>query len=238
MSEPYEIDSENNTCYIYPRLHIPNGSLLTFDNCPEIFNASTPKLVKFCCFMIIYEATQQSSYKRVQDFLRDYSSTILLTPAVLFNILSLMVLRNLSRKRSKTSTNNYMMYLCTMDLMTILAKFFHETVVVRNAVREKPIEITDFMCKFTSFFESVCSITSIYLLIAMSIDKLICVLVPLRVQQLLTPTKARIVFIVVLVVSSTFSCYELFSMKVVKLTHNFENTTQVGYDCDTKWPER
>jgi hypothetical protein len=243
---PYIFNYDEDTCYIFPRSKIPNGTLLTFDNCPEAFNQTTPKLVKFCCFMIIYEITQKSSYKIVQDFMRDYGSTVLLPPAVLFNILSLMVLRNLTKKGSRTSTNHYMMYLCTMDLLTIFAKFFHETVVVRNAIREHPIVITDFVCKFTSFFESVCSITSIYLLIAMSIDKLICVLIPLKVSQLLTPSKARIIFIVIFIISSVFSSYELFAQHSVELRVNRTEIASptataayspIGYDCDTKWPE-
>ena len=256
----------NNTCFIYPRAKIPNGLYLTYDSCPERYDNHTPKLVKYCCFIIIYEITQSSNYKIAQDFLRDYSSTLLLLPAILFNILSLVVLNRLSKTRVKTSTTVYMKYLCTLDMLTIVSKFFHEIVVVRNAVRENPILITSFMCKFINFFESACTISSIYLLIAMSIDKLVCVLMPLKVSQLLTPMKAKQIFSCIILLSSLFSCYELFAQHAVelrvtsiksssknssvgqdkpnKLSHmshlinTNNNYSFVGYDCDSKWPER
>ncbi len=104
------------------------------------------------------------------------------------------------------------------------------------------------MCKFISFFESTCTISSIYMLIAMSIDKLICVLKPLKVNQLLTPRNARISTTCILTVAAVFSSYELFAqhsieLKVSKQKDNFsQNVTEkeyilIGYDCDTKWPE-
>ena len=90
----------------------------------------------------------------------------------------------------------------------------------------------------------------------MSIDKLICVVVPLRVNQILTPSNARIVTTVILAVASLFSTYELFSQKSVMMrvknrkgpiaaeeviimngTADQEYSVYIGYDCDTKWPE-
>lgn len=199
----------------------------------------------FCTVLIMII---RSSYKKMQDFLRDYSSTLLLLPAVFFNVLTLVVLQKLSKNRTKTSTTNYMKYLCQLDTLTIISKFIHESLVVRNAVREKPIVINSFMCKFISFFESTCTISSIYLLIAMSIDKLICVLMPLKVNQLLTPTKAKIVTTSILMLASLFSSYEMFAQQSVELRvtegkgSSEENMTNekfsfIGYDCDTKWPE-
>jgi hypothetical protein len=86
--------------------------------------------------------------------------------------------------------------------------------VVRNGLRKHPFVINNFVCKSLSFAESLCAISSIYLLIAMTIDKLICVIIPLKVGQLLTPTKARIIVTCILVISAMISSYTLFDKRV------------------------
>jgi hypothetical protein len=60
--------------------------------------------------MIIYGITQKSNYKKAQDWLRDYSSSLLVMPSVLFNVLALIVLNRFHRLRnySQTSTTFYM----------------------------------------------------------------------------------------------------------------------------------
>lgn len=260
MQPPYEINSLNNSCFILPRAKIPNGLYLTYDTCPEHFDNSTLKLVKYCCFIIIYTITQQSNYKKAQDFLRDYSSSLLVIPSALFNILALVVLNRFNRLRnySQTSTTFYMKSICILDTFTIISKFLHEIVVVRNASRANPIVITSFMCKFLFFFESACSISAIYLLIAMSIDKLICVLIPLKVNQYLTTTRAKIAFTCIILIASLISTFELVVQESVELPISTINESKnsklnnsslssesdnksysfIRYDCDTRWPER
>ncbi len=86
------------------------------------------------------------------------------------------------------------------------------------------------------------------MLIAMSIDKLICVLIPLKVNQLLTTRNARIASTCILTAAAVFSSYELFAQHSIELKVSQEkgpvsqNMTEkeyflIGYDCDTKWPE-
>lgn len=101
------------------------------------------------------------------------------------------------------------------------------------------------LCKSLSFAESLCAISSIYLLIAMTVDKLICVLLPLKVSQLLTPNKARIVFACLFTFSTTISSYNLVVKEayphakkplVGHLVDNGsqEETNMYPYDCKTK----
>ena len=85
------------------------------------------------------------------------------------------------RNNTRTSTTFYMKCICVFDTLTIVAKFLNEVIVVGNGPRKTPIMITSAMCKSLSFSESVCAIASIYLLIAMSFDKLVCVVAPLKV---------------------------------------------------------
>ena len=217
--KPYIFDALNDTCYILPRAKIPNGLILNYQTCPENFDNTTLKLVKYCCFIIIYGITQKSNYKNAQDFLRDYSSSLLVIPSVLFNILALIVLNRFNRLKnySQTSTTFYMKSICFLDTLTIVSKFLHEIIVVRNAVRTNPIFINSYMCKFLFFFESSSSISAIFLLITMSIDKLICVLKPLKANQILSSFKAKIIVFVIILLSACISSYELITQTAVEL---------------------
>ena len=251
--EPYIFDALNDTCYILPRSKLPNGLILNYETCPENFDNTTLKLVKYCCFFIIYGITQKSNYIKVQNFLRDYSSSLLVIPSVLFNILALIVLNRFNRLKnySQTSTTFYMKSICFLDTLTIISKFLHEIIVVRNAVRTNPIFINSYMCKFLFFFESSCSISAIFLLITMSIDKLICVLKPLKANQILSSFKAKIIVFIIILISASISSYELITQTAVELpipiieeskiniTNNNKsiNNNFIRYDCDSQWPE-
>lgn len=120
--------------------------------------------------------------------------------------------------------------------------FRNEVIVVRNALRgQHPLRLNDVLCKSLSFAESLCAISSIYLLIAMTVDKLICVLLPLKVSQLLTPNKARIVFACLFTFSTTISSYNLVvkeayphAKKPIVDNSSQEETHMYPYDCKTK----
>ena len=230
MDSRFSLNKENNTCSIFPGVLLkhPNGLNLTYDECPERFDNSTAKAIRYCCYLIMDNHIQTSYLKKTQDWLRYNSSSVLVIPAVLFNLLSLVVLIRFQKQRgsTKTSTTFYMECLCIFDMLTILSKFLNEVIVVRNGLREDPIVINSFICKALSFSESSCAICSIYLLIAMSIDKLICVLAPLKVGQLLTPTKAKIIFSFIFVFSVCISSYNLFD----KIVYEFEVIKEDSHD--------
>nr|QVK45703.1 G protein-coupled receptor [Proales similis] len=243
MSYPFEFRTVNGSqaCFVYPRPQFPDGLYLTYDNCPEEYDNSTSKIVRYCCLNILFSSIQDSVYKRTQDWLRYHGSSALVAPAVLFNILSLFVLSTF--KGGKNSTTFYMKCLCIFDALTIIAKFLYEVIVVRNGLRQQPIVINSFLCKFLSFSEGLLAISSIYLLIAMSVDKLICVLMPLKVSQLLTQNKAKVVVSCILLVSGLISSYNLFDMRVWILeTDSNSNRTNSSspryfYDCGSNYPD-
>ena len=117
--------------------------------------------MSYCCLRIIIQSIQTSYYKKTQDWLLYNSSSVLLLPAVFFNVLALVVLnrfhRNLHNRHrtSTTSTTFYMKCICLFDTLTIVAKFLNEQIVVGNGRRAKPIMLTSSMCKSLSFLESV-----------------------------------------------------------------------------------
>lgn len=226
MNQLYACQTKNDSyfCNIFPGKSFPNGLLLTYDSCPEYYNNQTHKAIRFCCIDIIFKNSENSFYIQAEKWLCYNSSMLLVLPAVFFNILALIVLKQFKKSKSnlKTSTTFYMRCLCVFDALTIISKFLNEIIVVRNGIRANPIALTSFVCKILSFLESMCAISSIYLLIAMSIDKLVCVLIPLKVGQLLTPTKAKIYFSVILVLVAIFSSYDLFDKRVYVWQKNIE----------------
>ena len=113
--------------------------------------------------------------------------------------------------------------LCILDTLTIVSKFVYEVIVVRNGLREHPLVITSFLCKFLGFSECLCAVSAIYVLIAMSIDKLICVLAPLKVSQILTTNKARFIFSCILFSSALMASYNLFDRRVFILNSNLDD---------------
>jgi hypothetical protein len=232
MSTIYEcVLNANKTfkCFIFPRSKFPQGLWLDYDSCPDVFDNQTGRLVSDLCIgkIMIDKVVQNSIYYQIQSWLRYYCSTVLVAPAVLFNLLSFLVLLSFQKSRSstKTSTTFYMICLSIFDILAIVSKFLYEIIIVQNGLRERPLVINSIMCKMISFSESFFMITSIYLLIAMTIDKLLCVVVPLKVAALLTPNKAKIVISLLLFLAAVVSSYNLFDKKV----------EEVSYGCVSNW---
>lgn len=180
--------------------------------CIDVYDIFTEKSILECCLL---DELNNSYLVKIQHWLTYYSSSFLVLPAIFLNLLSLLVLSNYLKPNSNSTTINfYMKYLCVVDILTIISKFINEIIVVRNAIRENPYPINSIVCKLTPFFESVFGITSIYTLILMSIDKLICVAFPLFSASLLRPKKAKIMCILTLILSTIYSSHNIFYQTV------------------------
>ena len=208
MESRVDFNETSNTCFIKPNSNFPNGSILDYENCPDWYNSSK-KLVRYCCLKIIANKLEDSNLKKIQHWLTYHSSSLLVVPAIVFNLLSFLVLTRFSKlNASATSINFYMQCLCIFDILTMLCKFLHEYFVVKNSIRDNPFDLSPLVCKLTHFSESVFGITSIYILILMSIDKLICVAFPLKSGSLLRPKRAKIVCLIIIL--STMNHLALF----------------------------
>ena len=202
---------------------------LDYDLCPESYSKATKPLVVQCCLNIIINKLGDSYMTKIQSWLTHYGSSLLVVPAVFFNLLSFLVLSSFSKLNTNaTSINFYMKSLCVFDTLTILSIFLHDHVVVRNQIRENPFKINSSACKLTHFSESTFGITSIYILILMSFDKLICVAFPFKSGSILTPNRAKLMCIFVLLFSAIYSSYHFFIHKV----HIYKKPTNTTmYDC-------
>lgn len=241
--------NSSTTCYIPPL-----GLSLDFATCPDEYTSSTSatsptlSLIRICCIKIITNVDEIRVLKEIQNFLTYYSCTLLLVPAVFFNLLALLVLRrfNISTGGGRTSTSLYMMVLCVLDTLAIVAKFIYEVVIIQNQRRASPIAISSLFCKLIHFSETLFSVSAIYLLIAMAIDKLICVVYPLWVFSVLTRKTARNVCVIISVIAAINASFHLFNQHVQVLDYsdnedmdgqNSSDITKYVYDCDSKWPD-
>jgi hypothetical protein len=246
MQLPIEFNS-STTCYI-PLLELS----LDYTSCPDEYTSATSSLVRICCIKIITNIDDLRRLKEIQNFLTYYGCSLLLAPAVFFNLLALLVLRrfNISTGGGRTSTSLYMMVLCVLDTLAIVAKFIYEVVIIQNQRRASPIAISSLFCKLIHFGETLFSVSAIYLLIAMAIDKLICVVYPLWVFSVLTRKTARNVCIVISVIAAINASFHLFNQRVQVLDYSDNESvdessspadadaaTKYVYDCDSKWPD-
>jgi hypothetical protein len=228
--ESFTFNETFNTCYIRPSDFFPNGSYLDYDTCPESYTNSTISAVFECCLRIIINRLENSHLTKIQGWLAHHSSTLLIGPAIVFNLLSLLVLSRFSKLNSSaTSISFYMQCLCIFDALTMLSKFLNEFILVKNQRRQQPFQINSLVCKLSYFSESIFGVTSIYILILMSIDKLICVAFPLRSSSILRPKKAKLLCLFVLLLSMMYSSYHLLTQKALVTMKQTSNTT--SYEC-------
>jgi hypothetical protein len=186
--------------------------------------------LQICVSIWLHEITA-SPMSKIHNWLTYYSSSYLVLPAIFFNLLSLVVLSNYAKRNiSSTTINCFMKYLCIVDMLTIFSKFINEIVVVRNVHRIPQYKINSIICKMTPFFESVFGITSIYILILMSFDKLICVVFPLKSGSLLVPKKAKIKCSFLIFFSAIYSSHNIFNQTV----YIQNSTTTYSYSCYEK----
>ena len=233
--ENFTFNETLNTCFIKPNEFYPNGSYYDYEKCPESYSNLTKSFVFKCCLQIIINRLEDSYSTKIQGWLTYHSSMLLIGPAVIFNLISLLVLSRFSKlNASATSISFYMQCLCVFDSLTMLSKFLNEFIVVKNSIRLQPFKINAIVCKLSYFSESIFGITSIYILILMSIDKLICVAFPLRSSSLLRPKKAKLMCLLVMILSMIYSTYHLFTQTVLvtmKRTSNINTTDTTVYEC-------
>ena len=218
-----------NQCFIQTNIDYPNRPFMDYDSCPELYTNSTNPLIFGCCLKIILEKLERSPILSIQNWLTYYSSSLLVGPAIIFNLLAFLVLLRFSKSnQNATSINFYMQCLCVFDTLTIILKFLHEYMVVRNTVRKNPFKINSSACKLTHFSESTFGITSIYILILMSIDRFICVAFPFKSGSILRPNRAKLMCIFVLLFTAIYSSHHLFIHKV----HVYRTPNNLTvYDC-------
>ena len=220
---------DSSKCYEEVRLKNASDTNLNYYTCPEYYDNSTERVIIFCCINFIINQIENSLVGKLQYCLAYYSSSILVLPAIIFNIFSLFILSRFSKLNSIGITiNYYMKYLCIFDTLTIISKFIYECAVVRNVIRKDPLILNSLICKLTHFSESAFGITSIYLLVLMTVDKLFYVAFPLSVSSYLKPKRANLFCALTFLFSTSYSLYHVFSQDIQR---NSVKNSQPSYNC-------
>ena len=229
-----------NKCFI-----TLNGSYFDDDiNCTKFIRNDSTALY---CFGCILKKEFNSTTMKIQQFLQYNSTRLLMMPAIVLNLVSYLVLLSFSKdykkigkiSNARNSMNFYLKCLCIFDTLTILSKSIHEFIVVNNnkpgIKEEEKIEVNLFSCKIIYFSSSVFKITSIYLLILMSIYRLIVTTSPFKVLSSLRPKISKILFAILVLLSISYSlCNILVIFRGQNNPHSANTTENIykSYNCN------
>ena len=241
MTDKILFNETLNSCFI-----ALNGSYFDDDDQCTNFSTNKPDLFSLCMECIV-KKQNNTLMTKTQQFLSCNSSWILLIPAISFNLLSFLVLLSFSkddRKNKitvnfKNSMNFYLKCLCISDILAIFTKTLHEFIVIRNQSPDrkemnKKFELSLLDCKIMHCMNSVFTITSIYLLILMSIDRLIVVVFPFKVISAMRPKRAKILSSILLLISVAYSL--CFNVILIEFKDGYirNGTNATVYSCEVK----
>lgn len=161
-------------------------------------------------------------YMRPNHFLRIYIPPVLLVLGTIGNVLSFVIM---GKNMLKISTYSYLAVLAIMDLMVLYVG------LLRMWVGTFSVDVQNYsnlMCKTVTFLGYVSSVTSVWLIIAVTIERFIAVKFPLRAPRMCNVTRARIVIVTVIVAILLLNSHIFWT---VELKHNGHNGT-VDSKCE------
>ncbi|CAF0796030.1 unnamed protein product [Didymodactylos carnosus] len=160
---------------------------------------------------------------RIGDFLRRSLPFIILPISLICNGISFLVLRG--RHMRGTSTAFFMLALSLFDPLVLVTK----NLVYKNFASSHP-----FHCKILYFFIYVLNYTTVWILVVMTADKFFAVWFPLKVSYFCTISRAKIVCIIILSLTSLISLHHFWTVTSLS---DFDSTTNSTvkycyYDAD------
>ena len=128
---------------------------------------------------------------------------IIMTWGITGNILSIIILFRLARRSSITSTTLYLTALALSDIMILLCGPLRNWI---NQIWEKDVRYySEASCKSQLFFTYFSIHLSSWLLVAITMERVISVVFPHKVRTRCTPRIATIIIVVILIVIGGFS---------------------------------
>ncbi|XP_033753651.1 growth hormone secretagogue receptor type 1-like [Pecten maximus] len=161
---------------------------------------------------------------RVHKFLLLYVPPIMVLIGTIGNILSFTVFRTNS---GKVSTYTYLSALAIMDLLVLYIGLLRLWIAQLSDFDIK--DQANWTCKLVAFLGYVCSDSSVWLIVAVTVERYIAVCFPLKASNLCRIRKARyIVFVPILAL-----CFVNFHfLWTVQLRHDKNDTINPVYICD------
>lgn len=153
-------------------------------------------------------------YMKPNTVLRIYVPPVLLVLGTVGNLLSFVIM---AKNMLKISTYSYLAVLAIMDLLVLYIG------LLRMWVGNFSMDIqqySNFLCKSVAFLGYVSSVTSVWLIIAVTIERFIAVKFPLRAPRMCNVTRARIVIIAVVVAICCLNSHILWTVELRYKGHN------------------
>lgn len=161
---------------------------------------------------------------RIQKELLLYIPPVLLLVGTIGNFLAFLVLRKFA---SKISTYSYLSVLALMDLLVLYVGLLR--LWIGQLIGKDVKDESDLLCKLAIFLGYVCSDISVWLIIAVTIERYIAVSYPLKASAFCQVKRARIA---ILLPIGTISAINFHFFWTVELSEkNYENK-KVAMQCD------
>ena len=146
---------------------------------------------------------------------------IVITVGFIGNFLSLAVV--LKPKNRRLSGSIYLSGLAINDCIGLVLGSYLYTVSVIWKSRDFPDEVVIWECKIGTWIFHFCSFSGILIILAMTLDRVIAVKLPLKAKTLCTPRRAKNVIVFAWLITSVYSCPQVYASGVIFMTYDVLN---------------
>ena len=147
-------------------------------------------------------------YMAPNRYLQLYVPPVLLVLGTVGNLLSFVIM---SRNMFKASTYSYLAALAIMDILVLYIG------LLRMWVGSFSVDIqliSNWMCKLVTFLGYVSSVTSVWLIIAVTIERFIAVKFPLRAPRMCNVHRARIVILTMFIATCFLNMHYMWTVEL------------------------
>lgn len=165
----------------------------------------------------------ESTPDKVNNILKIYISPLLLVLGTIGNILAFVVLVKNSKK---VSTYHYLYVLAIMDILLLMTNLLQ--VWIKQLTGTFIQNEAYWLCRLFIFLGYFSSDASVWLIIAVTIERWIAVQMPLKTSIICTPRRTKISIVGVLFAIASVNCHFLWSMELQEVR---DNSTIKSYVC-------
>ncbi|XP_052788786.1 probable G-protein coupled receptor 139 [Mya arenaria] len=159
-------------------------------------------------------------YMEPNRILNLYVPPILLVLGTIGNLLTFIIM---SGNMLKASTYSYLAVLAIMDILVLYVG------LLRMWVGSFAIDIqhaSNWLCKLVTFLGYVSSVTSVWLIIAVTIERFIAVKFPLRAPRICNVYRARVVILAIVVATCLLNMHIIWTVELQTKDHNGTLTSE------------
>lgn len=182
--------------------------------------------------------TSSGELDATDDMLKLYISPLLLVLGTIGNILAFVVL---VKNSHKVSTYHYLYVLAVMDILLLMTNLLQVWIKQLTGILIQ--DEADWLCKLFVFVGFFSSDASVWLIIAVTVERWIAVQMPLKTSMICTPRRTKLSVILVLAVIASLNSHFLWSVGI-QATNG--TGTSIKYECapspayatliNTVWP--